>query len=129
MKIDDFMKFFQICHSTDQPVHEQHIHNFSKNMNVRRQTKSKMPPTKNVQQLIVVKIPEGLKTTTPSSVLDKKIIVVHAKVMGLTCCDNPFLVTVGTTQTIASSWDQPLIALDTEPHEGDHNRCDHCCSY
>ncbi len=84
-----------------------------KKENTRRQTKRRMLAIKNIP-LLAITIHQATKTTIPSSVTGKNIIVDHAKAMDMICCCSPAYFIIGIIQMIASLWVLPPIALETK---------------
>ncbi len=52
MTMDEVISFFQICHSTDQPLQELHQQEIAAKKNVRKLIEREMLPTRNVLLLI-----------------------------------------------------------------------------
>ncbi len=72
-----------------------------KNVNLRRQTKSRMQLIIDVP-LLYAKPPQELTMITHLYMPENKIIVSHTQTIGMMCCGNLALVTTGTTETITS---------------------------
>ncbi len=71
MTMDEFVEFFQICHSIDQNICEQHKCEAAEEENVRRITERRMLLTKNVL-LFVAKTPQVTISMISPSMPDKK---------------------------------------------------------
>ncbi len=115
ISMNEFINFFQICHSIDQPVDKQHKCEDAKKRDcIRWLTKRRMLPTRNAP-LLATKTLQATTMNTIPNILVRKTSAIHVKVMDVTCCGNPVLVTTAITQTVAKLLDLPPIALNTEP--------------
>ncbi len=103
MAMDKAVAFFQVCHATDHPLHEQRQCEAAAKKNERRQTKKRLPPTRNVLLLIETTL-QAPPPMGPKNKVAQKISVATVNPKVMTLHGAHVLVIILDTQAIVSPW-------------------------